>query len=109
MTSDPGASSWLADNPLVPALLVVALGAFAFALVSLAMAWRKSAAHPPFQALGFRKWVIGNAVFQHMPPEANRYLKRWLSSLIVFILALVGAIAALWIGAARAGQGMPVK
>lgn len=108
MTVEPEAASWLAESPLVLVLLMIALAAFAFAFVSLAMAWRVSAAYPPLQALGFRKWVIGNAVFQHMPPEADRYVKRWLSSLIVFILSLLGVIATIWIGAAWAGSGVPV-
>ncbi len=82
------ASSW--PTPVQFALLVLAVGAFVFAVASSLKAWRLSYGHPAFDALGFRKWVMGTAVIAYMPAPAIVYVKRYFLGFVIFMLALLG-------------------
>ena len=89
MEIDTGAPSLLA-SPIPLLLIAVAAIAFVYGLVSSLKAWRLSYGHPQFDALGFRKWVMGAAVIAYMPPAAIPYIKQYFAGLAVFILAFAG-------------------
>jgi hypothetical protein len=76
---------------VVPTLLVVvAAAAFVFAVFSALKAWSLSYGHPAFDALGWKKWIMGTLVIGYMPPVAIPFVKRYFMGFGVFILAIVG-------------------
>lgn len=76
-------------NPVPTLLVVVAVAAFAFAVFSALKAWSLSFGHPAFDALGWKKWIMGTLVIRYMPATAMPYIKRYFLGAGVFILAIV--------------------
>jgi hypothetical protein len=80
------------------ALIGVAIAACIFGMVSMARAWRVSASHPPFAALGWKSRLMGYAALPYMPEAAMVHVKRHFFSVLVMVACLLALIAVLWIG-----------
>jgi hypothetical protein len=88
----------LLSNPLALLLFAAAVAAFVFGIVSMIRAWRISWAHPPFAALGFKRWMMGYAALPYMPEAAMVHVKRHFFSVLTMAACLLALIAVLWIG-----------
>jgi hypothetical protein len=97
---DAGATETVWSHPLVLALIAVAIAACVFGVVSMARAWRVSASHPPFAALGRKSWLMGYAALPYMPDAAMVHVKRHFFSVLTMAACLLALIAVLWIGRA---------
>jgi len=90
----------LAGNPLALVLFAAAIAAFVFGIVSMIRAWRISSNHPPFAALGFKRWMMGYAVLPHMPEAATVHMKRHFFSVLAMAACLLALVVVLWAGRA---------
>jgi uncharacterized membrane protein len=86
-------------SPLVLALIGIAIAACIFGMISMVRAWRVSASHPPFAALGWKRWLIG-AALPYMPEAATVHLKRHFFSMLTMAACLLALIVILWSGRA---------
>jgi hypothetical protein len=87
-------------SPLVLALIGIAIAACIFGMISMAHAWRVSASHPPFAALGWKRWLMGYAALPYMPEAATVHLKRHFFSMLTMAACLLALIVILWSGRA---------
>ncbi|MFN3853464.1 MAG: hypothetical protein ACK4M0_03620 [Phreatobacter sp.] len=76
----------------VAAVWLVAVGAWLVAVWSCFQAWRISERHPPYRALGLKRFVNWMGTFRHMPDEAMPHLKRLYLAIAVFFLAVIAGI-----------------
>ncbi|MDP3547773.1 MAG: hypothetical protein Q8S29_16505 [Phreatobacter sp.] len=78
---------------MATALALVAFGAWLVAAWSMIRAWIISERHPPYRALGFRRFVNWMGAIRFMPDEAMPHLKRLYLAFAVFFMALIAGIA----------------
>ena len=97
MGADVAGSSIL-STPLLIGLYAVAVGASVVSLSQWIQALRASRNHPSFQALGFRRWIMGVAVLKYMPQAASVHIKRYFVAFTVFMLSVLGIAAVAWLG-----------
>ena len=88
---------------VVVVLALLGAGAFLVALVSAIDAWMKSWNHPPFRALGLRKWGMGIFALKYMPAAAMPYVKRYFVAFGVFMASVLGIIAYSWFAPSGTG------
>ena len=86
-----GSSIW--STPLLIGLFAVAVVAFAVSFSQWIQALRASQNHPPFQALGFRRWIMGVAVLKCMPRAASIHNKRYFVAFSVSLVSVPGIAA----------------
>jgi hypothetical protein len=97
---DASPTNPLVSNPLASGLFLIAILALLFGTVSWIRALRVSATHPPFAALGLRRFT-GYAAVRHMPQAAMVHVKRHLFSILVMTACLFVLFVVRWIGDAR--------
>jgi hypothetical protein len=95
---ETGTANPILSNPLALVLLAGAIAAFVFGIVSMIRAWRMSWNHPPFAALGFKRWLMGYAALPYMPEAAMVHVKRHFFSVLAMAACLLALLAVLWIG-----------
>ena len=83
-------------NPVTLTLFVLAIAAFIFGVVSMIRAWRIAGTHPPFAALGRKRWMMGYAALPYMPQAAMLHVKRHFFSTVAVAVCLLAMIAVLW-------------
>ncbi len=82
-----------AGSLLAMVIGLIAFGAWLVAAWSIARAWLLSERHPPYRALGVRRFFIWMGTAQYMPTEALPHLKRLYLAFAVFFTALIAGIA----------------
>ena len=87
-------------SPLVVVLIAVAVAACIFGIVSMVRAWRISADHPPFAALGWKSRLMGYAALPYMPDAAMPHVKRHFFSVLTMVACLLFLIVVMWAGRA---------
>ncbi len=78
---------------MATALGLVAFGAWLVAAWSIFRAWTLAERHPPYRALGLKRFVNWMGAIQFMPAEAMPHLKRLYFAFAVFFMALIAGIA----------------
>ncbi len=72
---------------------LLAFGAWLVAAWSIFRAWTLAERHPPYRALGLKRFVNWMGAIQFMPDEAMPHLKRLYLAFAVFFMALIAGIA----------------
>lgn len=72
---------------------MIAVGAWLVAAWSIIRAWSLSERHPPYRALGLRRFVVWTGTSRSMPAEALPHLKRLYLAFAVFFASLIAGIA----------------
>ena len=74
-------------------IALAAVGAWLVAAWSAFQAWLVSERHPPYRALGLKRFVNWMGAIQFMPDEAMPHLRRLYLAFAVFFMALIAGIA----------------
>ncbi|WP_439576151.1 hypothetical protein [Phreatobacter sp.] len=82
----------MAATIIVAAVGLVAVGAWLVAVWSCFQAWRISERHPPYRALGLKRFVNWMGAIRYMPDEAMPHLKRLYLAIAVFFVAVIAGI-----------------
>ena len=82
----------MAATLIVAVVGLVAVGAWLVAAWSCFQAWRISERHPPYRALGLKRFVNWMGAFRYMPDEAMPHLKRLYLAIAVFFVAVIVGI-----------------
>ena len=72
-------------------LVAIALRAAIFGMISMARAWRASAEHEPFRALGWKRYAMGYAAVPYMPEAAMVHVRRHFLSVMVMAACLLSS------------------
>ena len=78
---------------LTGVVVCVAFGAWLVAAWSAFQAWRIAERHPPYRALGYRRYINWMGSLPFLPPEARPHMARFAKAFAVFFLALIAGIA----------------
>lgn len=79
---------------IAAAVGLVAVGAWLVAAWSCFQAWRISERHPPYRALGLKRFFNWMGTIRYMPDEAKPHLKRLYLAIAVFFVAVIAGIFA---------------